>query len=121
MKRFQEADVVDSDGRVLISPGLKVKHKDSQFEYTVDNANRAEFLRLSRQLTQLRKRDGAFFWEMYSRAGKANCLVEVFMVSSWLEHLRQHARVTVVDKQLQDKLRSLIVKETRPKRSHFIA
>ena len=37
MKRFQEADAVDSDGRVLISPGLKVRHKDSQFEYTVDN------------------------------------------------------------------------------------
>jgi MFS family permease len=90
-------------------------------EYTVGTENRDEFLRLSRQLKQLRKRDGAFFWEMYSRAGKANCLVEVFMVSSWLDHLRQHARVTVVDKELQDKLRSLIVKETRPKRSHFIA
>ena len=37
MNRFYEADAVDSDGRVLISPGLKVRHKDSQFEYTVDS------------------------------------------------------------------------------------
>lgn len=37
MDRFQEADAIDSDGRVLVSPGLKVRHKDSQFEYTVDN------------------------------------------------------------------------------------
>ncbi len=37
MKRFQEADAIDSDGRVLVSPGLKVRHKKSQFEYTVDN------------------------------------------------------------------------------------
>lgn len=37
MKRFQEADVTDADGRVLVSPGLKVRHKDSQFEYTVDD------------------------------------------------------------------------------------
>ena len=37
MKKFQEADVVDDDGRVLVSPGLKVRHKESQFEYTVDN------------------------------------------------------------------------------------
>jgi Transmembrane secretion effector len=90
-------------------------------EYTVNDENHKEFLRLSSQLKQLRKRDGAFFWEMYSRAGKANCLVEVFMVSSWLEHLRQHTRVTVLDKELQDKLRSLLREGTRPKRSHFIA
>jgi hypothetical protein len=37
MNRFREADAVDSEGRVLISPGLKVRHKESQFEYTVDN------------------------------------------------------------------------------------
>ena len=90
-------------------------------EYTVNDENHKEFLLLSSQLKQLRKRDGAFFWEMYSRAGKANCLVEVFMVSSWLEHLRQHTRVTVLDKELQDKLRSLLREGTRPKRSHFIA
>jgi MFS family permease len=90
-------------------------------EYTVSSENKAEFLRLSRQLKQLRKRDGAFFWELYNKAGKADCLVEVFMVNSWLEHLRQHTRVTVLDKELQDKIRSLLITETRPKRSHFIA
>jgi len=89
-------------------------------EYTVSSENKAEFLRLSRQLKQLRKRDGAFFWELFSKAGKADCLVEVFMVNSWLEHLRQHTRVTVVDKELQDKIRSLLTAETKPKRTHFI-
>ncbi len=90
-------------------------------EYIVESENKPEFLRLSQQLKQLRKRDGAFFWELYHKADKANCLVEVFMVSSWLEHLRQHARVTVLDKQLQDKIRTLVANEIRPKRSHFIA
>lgn len=37
MSRLRETDVQDSDGRVVISPGLKVRHKDSQFEYTVDS------------------------------------------------------------------------------------
>tara|TARA_Y100000593_G_C4223434_1_gene293131 strand:+ start:96 stop:569 length:474 start_codon:yes stop_codon:yes gene_type:complete len=40
-KRLQEAlsetDVFDDDGNVLISQGLKVRHKDTQFEYTVDD------------------------------------------------------------------------------------
>ena len=33
---MNETDVKDSRGNVVISPGLKVRHKDSQFEYTVD-------------------------------------------------------------------------------------
>jgi len=37
MKNLEETDVQDSDGRVVVSPGLKVRHKDSQYEYTVDS------------------------------------------------------------------------------------
>ena len=37
MNKLRETDVQDSAGRVVISPGLKVRHKDSQFEYTVDS------------------------------------------------------------------------------------
>ncbi len=37
MKNLEETDVQDSEGRVVISPGLKVRHKDSQYEYTVDS------------------------------------------------------------------------------------
>ena len=36
MYRIIETEVKDSRGEVIISPGLKVRHKDSQFEYTVD-------------------------------------------------------------------------------------
>ena len=36
MKDLNEMDIQDSDGRIVISPGLKVRHKDSQYEYTVD-------------------------------------------------------------------------------------
>ena len=37
MTRIRETDVKDSRGEIVISPGLKVRHKDSQFEYTVDS------------------------------------------------------------------------------------
>ena len=39
---MKEADVKDSHGNIVISPGLKVKHKDSQFEYTVDSVTSDE-------------------------------------------------------------------------------
>ena len=37
MNKFLESDVNDSQGNIIISPGLKVRHVDSQFEYTVDS------------------------------------------------------------------------------------
>lgn len=37
MKRMRETDLKDKHGNIVISPGLKVRHKKSQFEYTVDS------------------------------------------------------------------------------------
>ena len=34
---LSEIDVIDSQGNVLISKDLKVRHKDSGYEYTVDD------------------------------------------------------------------------------------
>jgi hypothetical protein len=34
---MNETDVKDKRGNVVISPGLKVRHKGSQYEYTVDH------------------------------------------------------------------------------------
>ena len=31
-----EADVTDEDGKIILSPDLKVRHKDSGYEYTID-------------------------------------------------------------------------------------
>ncbi len=42
MKKLSEIDVQDSTGRVVISPGLKVRHKESQYEYTVDSVTQDE-------------------------------------------------------------------------------
>ena len=36
MAEIRETDVKNSRGEIVISPGLKVRHKDSQYEYTVD-------------------------------------------------------------------------------------
>jgi len=37
MKKIKETDVKNSRGEVIITPGLKVRHKESQYEYTVDS------------------------------------------------------------------------------------
>jgi MFS family permease len=52
-----------------------------------------------RALAQIRLRDGATGWRLYEDADDPTVLVEVFMVNSWDEHLRQHRRGTVADRQ----------------------
>lgn len=37
MSKMRETDVKDKRGNVVISKGLKVRHKKSQYEYTVDS------------------------------------------------------------------------------------
>ncbi len=37
MNNIRETDVKDDSGAIIISPGLKVRHKDSQYEYTVED------------------------------------------------------------------------------------
>jgi len=37
MNQLKELDVQDKQGNIVISPDLKVRHKDSQYEYTVDS------------------------------------------------------------------------------------
>ena len=37
MNPLKELDLQDKEGNVIISPDLKVRHKDSQYEYTVDS------------------------------------------------------------------------------------
>ena len=34
---LDELDIKDDQGKVIISPDLKVRHKKSQYEYTVDS------------------------------------------------------------------------------------
>lgn len=37
MMRMRETDLKDKHGNIVISPGLKVRHKKSQYEYTIDS------------------------------------------------------------------------------------
>jgi len=71
-------------------------------EYAVAAVDRAAFLTAMAKLAGERRRDGAYDWGIYEDASKEGVFVETFWVDSWLEHLRQHQRVTNADRVLQD-------------------
>ncbi len=68
-------------------------------EYRVDPANRAPFVAAMQEVREMRRRNGAYFWELYHDSADPARHVETFMDESWIEHLRQHERVSVADRE----------------------
>jgi MFS family permease len=89
-------------------------------EYRVRPEDREAFLDSIEPLRQERLRDGAFRWGVYEDASDPGRLVETFLVGSWMEHLRQHERVTNADRLVQEAVQRFHL-DGEPKVTHFIA
>lgn len=77
-------------------------------EYRIDPADREHFLDAVSTLVRERKRDGAYDWGVFQDTAEAGRFVETFLVESWLEHLRQHERVTNADRIVETKVRRFL-------------
>jgi MFS family permease len=89
-------------------------------EYRIEPHNREPFLDALARLEHERRRDGAYAWGVFEDAAEPGRMVETFLVESWMEHLRQHERVTESDRLLQEEIRRYDV-AGNPKVTHFIA
>jgi MFS family permease len=90
-------------------------------EYRVDPAQSDAFVNAIRDLEVIRRRDGAVSWAVFEDPRQQGRYVETFIVESWVEHLRQHERVTVDDRTLQDRIRVFHIADTPPVVTHLIA
>jgi len=89
-------------------------------EYRIDPADREPFLEALARLEHERCRDGAYAWGVFEDAAQEGRILETFLIESWMEHLRQHERVTEADRLLQEELRRFD-RSGNPKVTHFIA
>jgi predicted MFS family arabinose efflux permease len=89
-------------------------------EYRIDPVERQPFLAALDRLGHERRRDGAYAWGVFEDAADPARFVETFLVESWLEHLRQHERVTNADRVLQTQVQRFQL-EGEPKVTHMIA
>lgn len=89
-------------------------------EYRIDPQHREAFLEKLAVMEHERRRDGAYAWGLFDDAATEGRYVETFMVESWLEHLRQHERITRAARALQDEIRTL-VRPGYPTVTHLIA
>ena len=92
-----------------------------EVEYRIRAQDRDAFVQAITQWSGERWRDGAFEWRVFQSAEDPDLWIEAFMVSTWEEHLAQHARVSKADKSLQDKVRAFDTRPDGPVVRHFIA
>lgn len=90
-------------------------------EYSVPSQKIESFSLAMEDLRHIRIRDGAFFWTLFQDIENRKRFVECFMIESWLEHLRQHERASISDRDVQDKVSGFHDDKTPPRVTHLIA
>ncbi|HET8794623.1 MAG TPA: MFS transporter [Nitrososphaeraceae archaeon] len=118
-----------SSPTMLFEPSLEEGPVLVKIEYKIDQVHQQqndkqilhEFLIALRELSKIRKRDGAIQWAIYRDGTEPNTYVETFVVESWAEHLRQHERLTDADLKILNKVRSFHRGDKLPIVTHYIA
>jgi hypothetical protein len=72
------------------------------------------------ELRRVRRRDGAFRWDLYADLERPGAYLETFVVDSWSEHLRQHDRLTVDDLEVTQRIRAFHRGEGAPQVRHML-
>ena len=90
-------------------------------KYQIDPARADEFIAAMRESKRILRRDGATRWGLFVDAAEPSHYTETFLVESWAEHMRQHARVTMEDRVVQDRARAFHVGPGQPVVTHMIA
>jgi MFS family permease len=90
-------------------------------EYRVDPAHRTEFIAAMSDLREMRRRNGAFAWYLFHDSAEPTRFLESFMDESWTEHLRQHERLSVADREIQGRANQYLIKGESTRSTHWLA
>ena len=87
--------------------------------YSIPTEREIDFIRAMRRVRESRLRTGASQWGLFRNGERPGEFEEIFVVSSWEEHLRQHReRLTGTDLAYEDEAKAL--SETPPQTWHLL-
>ncbi|MFH5926955.1 MFS transporter [Roseomonas xinghualingensis] len=91
-----------------------------EIEYQSAPERQADFIGALRRFSTVRQRDGATRWDVWEDVEQPGRVIETFVVESWIEHQRQHARVTHSDALDQELLNAFHIGGEPPIVRHFL-
>jgi hypothetical protein len=130
MRRF----VIVDPGKANLTPSQHWPNPDMAFEpdlekgpvlvmveYHIEPEDIEPFVSAMQPVRLLRLRDGALRWNLFQDTADPKRWLETMLVESWGEHLRQHARVTHVDREIEVAAHAFHRGEEAPCVTHLIA
>ena len=91
-----------------------------EVEYFIESERAHEFTKAMDDVRRERLRDGAMRWGLFTDSADPNRFVETFLLESWVEHMRQHERVTKSDRMAEELARAFHIGAGTPKIVHLI-
>ena len=89
--------------------------------YRIQPDKRTAFVAAMQGVREMRRRNGAYFWQLFHDSEDPTRFVEVFMDESWIEHLRQHERASIADRDVLNRAKQFIVESETTHSSHWLA
>ena len=122
LPRPGDIDVTPADSMPLIAlPDSTIGPVLVTASYDVAPGSEAAFLAHADRLRHFRQRTGGVEWRLFEDEQQPSRYLETFLVGSWEEHERQHARATAHDAALLDELDKLLVPGTHRAGHHYLA
>src|SRR5262249_50342594 len=95
----EELDLTPSaywpEPKVQVKPEAQTGPVLITVEYEIEPIDAEAFTQAARVSGEMKRRAGAFYWNLFRDTGDPRRFVETFIVDSWNEHLRQHGRLTL--------------------------
>ena len=89
-------------------------------EYRIRASERDAFIAAVEAVGEMRRRNGAYFWELFHDPADPDHLTECFMDESWVEHLRQHERLSIADRDILNIAKRHLVEGQSTKTTHWL-
>lgn len=89
-------------------------------EYRVSPERAGQFVLAMQPRRRALMRTGAFRWGLYNDTQDPTQFVETFLSETWAEHERQHGRVTVADREIEDAIAAFHLGPGKPVVRHLI-
>jgi MFS family permease len=108
------------DPELAIMPDPKAGPVLITVEYRVPAERTGEFIQAMEAMRRFRHKDGAVRWGVFRDLADPDRYLETFLVPTWAEHMRQHARVTMEDQATEAYAFSFLQPDVAPVACHLI-
>jgi len=102
-------------------PSLEAGPIMVQVEYSVDSSCADAFRSALAELGRSRRRDGAVQWWLFQDTAAPSRFVETWIEETWADHMRNHERVSVAHRDIEQRVRDLTRSGSTITTRHFIA